>query len=173
MLSSTVVLTAGHCTFGADSATLWAEEGPIEDGNYPFDPEDSRPPCTGYMGYPCTGYDVTGTPSSYPCYNDYADFPNTCDVGIVVLDEPLERDTYGQLPEPFFLDPLATRRGHQDITFTLVGYGLQSVKPVESDLRQRFMTTAKLVTTRSNWTNGVSVQLEPESGAWHGWNLLR
>ena len=27
MLSSTVVLTAGHCTFGADSATLWATRG--------------------------------------------------------------------------------------------------------------------------------------------------
>ena len=52
MLSSTVVLTAGHCTFGADSATLWADEGPIEDGNYPFDPVESRPPCTGYTGYP-------------------------------------------------------------------------------------------------------------------------
>ena len=164
MLSSTVVLTAGHCTFGADSATLWADEGPIEDGNYPFDPVESRPPCTGYTGYPCTGSDATGTPYSYPCYNDYADFPNTCDAGVVVLDESFARDTYGQLPEAGFLDALATRRGHQDRTFTLVGYGLQSVKPVESDLRERFMTTAQLVTTRSNWTNGVSIQLTQDPG---------
>jgi hypothetical protein len=164
LLSPTVVLTAGHCTFGATSATLWADEGPIEDGNYPFDPVESRPPCTGYTGYPCTGYDATGTPYAYPCYNDYADFPSTCDVGIVVLDQPIERDTYGQLPEPGFLDSLATQRGLQDVTFTLVGYGLQSVKPVESALRQRFMTTARLVTTRSNWTNGVSIQLTQAPG---------
>jgi hypothetical protein len=164
LLSPTVVLTAGHCTFGATSATLWADEGPIEDGNYPFDPVDSRPPCTGYTGYPCTGYDATGTPYTYPCYDDYASFPNTCDVGIVVLDQPVERDTYGQLPDAFFLDSLATQRGLKDITFTLVGYGLQSVKPVESALRQRFMTTAQLVTTRSNWTNGVSVQLTQSPG---------
>jgi hypothetical protein len=164
LLSPTVVLTAGHCTFGATSATLWADEGPIEDGNYPFDPVESRPPCTGYTGYPCTGYDATGTPYTYPCYDDYASFPNTCDVGIVVLDQPIERDTYGQLPEAGFLDSLATQRGLQDITFTLVGYGLQSVKPVESALRERFMTTAQLVTTRSNWTNGVSVQLSQNPG---------
>jgi secreted trypsin-like serine protease len=164
LLSPTVVLTAGHCTFGATSATLWADEGPIEDGNYPFDPVESRPPCTGYTGYPCTGYDATGTPYTYPCYDDYASFPNTCDVGIVVLNQPIERATYGQLPEAGFLDSLATQRGLQDITFTLVGYGLQSVKPVESALRERFMTTAQLVTTRSNWTNGVSVQLTQDQG---------
>lgn len=164
LLSPTVVLTAGHCTSGAASATLWADEGPIEDGNYPFDPVENRPPCTGYTGYPCTGYDATGTPYTYPCYDDYASFPNTCDVGIVVLDQPIERATYGQLPEAGFLDSLATQRGLQDITFTLVGYGLQSVKPVESALRERFMTTAQLVTTRSNWTNGVSVQLTQDPG---------
>lgn len=164
LLSPTVVLTAGHCTFGAASSTLWADEGPIVDGNYPFDPVESRPPCTGYTGYPCTGYDTTGTPYTYPCYDDYASFPSTCDVGIVVLDQPIVRDTYGQLPEAGFLDSLATQRGLKDITFTLVGYGLQSVKPVESALRQRFMTTAQLVTTRSNWTNGVSVQLTQDPG---------
>jgi secreted trypsin-like serine protease len=164
MLSSTVVLTAGHCTSGAASATLWADEGPIEDGNYPFDPVESRPPCTGYTGYPCTGYDATGTPHTYGCYNDYADFPRICDVGVVVLDEAFPRDTYGQLPEVGFLDSLATRRGLQDITFTLVGYGLQSVRPVESALRERFMTTARLVTTRSNWTNGETIQLSQSPG---------
>jgi Trypsin len=164
MLSSTVVLTAGHCTSGADSATLWADEGPIEDGNYPFDPVESRPPCTGYTGYPCTGYDATGTPYTYGCYNDYADFPTICDVGVVVLDEAFPRDMYGQLPEVGFLDSLATQRGLQDITFTLVGYGLQSVKPVESALRERFMTTARLVTTRSDWTNGETIQLSQSPG---------
>jgi Trypsin len=137
---------------------------PIEDGNYPFDPVENRPPCTGYTGYPCTGYDATGTPYTYPCYDDYASFPNTCDVGIVVLDQPIERATYGELPEAGFLDSLATQRGLQDITFTLVGYGLQSVKPVESALRERFVTTAQLVTTRSNWTNGISVQLTQDPG---------
>jgi hypothetical protein len=164
MLSSTVVLTAGHCTSGADSATLWADEGPIEDGNYPFDPVESRPPCTGYTGYPCTGYDATGTPYTYGCYNDYADFPTICDVGVVVLDEAFPRDMYGQLPKVGFLDSLATQRGLQDITFTLVGYGLQSVKPVESALRERFMTTARLVTTRSDWTNGETIQLSQSPG---------
>jgi Trypsin len=164
MLSDTVVLTAGHCTSGAASATLWADEGPIEDGNYPFDPVESRPPCTGYTGYPCTGYDATGTPETYPCYADYANFPTICDVGVVILDEPFPRDEYGQLPDAGFLDSLATQRGLQDITFTLVGYGLQSVKPVESALRERFMTTAQLVTLRSNWTNGETIQLSQNPG---------
>jgi hypothetical protein len=168
LLSPTVVLTAGHCTSGAASATLWFDEGPIVDGDYPFTPIESRPPCTGYTGYPCTGYDATGVPYTYPCYNDYADFPSTCDVGIVVLEEPVYRTTYGQLPTANFLDALVSQRGLQDVTFTLVGYGLQSVKPVESALRQRFMTSARLVTLQSNWTNGINLQLTQSPGGGRG-----
>ena len=167
MLSSTVVLTAAHCASSpaatASSATVWADAGPIQNGNYPF---DGISPCTGYTGYPCTGYDAASSSLFiYPCYDFYIDFPPSCDAAIIVLDHPFPRSTYGQLPEANFLDTLATQRGLQDITFTLVGYGLQSVKPVESALRERFMTTAQLVTIRSHLTGGGDdVQLTQDPG---------
>lgn len=167
MLSSAVVLTAAHCVSGptatASSATVWADAGPIPDGNYPF---DGTSPCTGYTGYPCTGYDATSKSLFiYPCYDLYVNFPPSCDAAIIVLDRPFLRSTYGKLPESGFLETLATQRGLQDITFTLVGYGLQSVTPVESALRERFMTTAQLATIRSHWTGGGDdIQLTQDPG---------
>ena len=171
LLSPDVVLTAGHCASGADSARVWLGEGPYVDGDYPFDPVESRPPCDGYTGYPCTGYDATGTPHAYDCFNDFASFPATCDVGVVVLSDPIPTtlvSTYGQLPGENFLDQFATQRGQSDTYFTLVGYGLQSVKPVESALRQRFMTTARLVTLRSDWTRTNNLQLSQSGGGGRG-----
>lgn len=51
------------------------------------------------------------------------------DVGVVILEEPITLDEYGVLPEVDELDDLATRRGHKDLIFTAVGYGLQQSRP--------------------------------------------
>lgn len=74
LLSPTVLLTAGHCTSGPASAQVW------------FDSD-----VTG-TGYPSTG-GVTGTPIPHPLYDDFATFPNTHDVGVVLLDEEVEIGT--------------------------------------------------------------------------------
>jgi hypothetical protein len=113
LLSPTLFLTAGHCTFGAASVEIW------------FDPdvESGRPD----NGYPFTG-EVSGTPYTHPDYDDNAFY--LADLGVVVLDEPVFLDEYGVLPEQDVLDQLATRRGKQDVTFTAVGYGLQWINPV-------------------------------------------
>jgi hypothetical protein len=64
------------------------------------------------------------------------------DLGVVVLDEPMVMDEYGDLPEPDQLDRLAMQRGLQDVTFTAVGYGLQRINPVfiEQELIRMFST---------------------------------
>lgn len=112
LISPTVYLTAGHCTFGAAHVEIW----------FNADVESGIPA----NGYPFTG-DVGGTPYAHPDYNDNAFVLR--DVGVVVLDEPVVMPTYGALPQLNQLDALKTRRGLQNVTFTAVGYGLQMSFP--------------------------------------------
>jgi hypothetical protein len=122
LISPTVYLTAGHCTFGATSVRIWfnAYEADIRANGYPF-----------------AGGDVTGTAHTHPDYNDAAFFLR--DVGVVILDQPVYRNTYGVLPGLNQLDALATQRGRQTTWFTAVGYGLQYINPVfiQQDLNRR------------------------------------
>lgn len=114
LLSPTVFLTAGHCTFGAAHVEIW----------FDTDVDAGRPG----NGYPNTG-EVGGTPHTHPLYPTASFVVN--DVGVVVLDEPYNspNGVYGVLPVQDQFDSLQTRRGLQDVTFTAVGYGLQESFP--------------------------------------------
>jgi Trypsin len=137
LLSSTVYLTAGHCTEPpAAHVEIWFDDGsPIPIGN----PGN-------VLGYPFDG-DVGGTPIPHPNYDPNAFFLR--DVGVVVLDRPMRMSTYGALPGLNSLDALENQKGQQDRTFMAVGYGLQASFPdaaswKESALRTRMFSTPKL-----------------------------
>lgn len=120
LLSSTLFLTAGHCTEApAANVEIW----------FDADVQSGRPD----NGYPFTGQ-ASGTPYTHPQYNPNAFF--LYDLGVVILDEPMVMDGYGALPQLDELDRMARQRGRQDVTFTAVGYGLQRINPVfvESEL---------------------------------------
>jgi V8-like Glu-specific endopeptidase len=113
LLSATLFLTAGHCTESpAAHVEIW----------FDADVESGIPA----NGYPLDG-DVGGTPYTHPDYDPDAFFLH--DVGVVVLDAPVTRSTYGQLPDQDQLDQYATRRGQNKVTFTAVGYGRQKSFP--------------------------------------------
>jgi Trypsin len=109
LISPTLFLTAGHCTYGADHVEIW----------FDWDVESGIPE----NGYPYEG-DVGGTPYTHPEYDPDAFFLH--DLGIVVLDEPVYMDEYGELPELNQLDALSP--GSHTV-FTAVGYGLQKSFP--------------------------------------------
>jgi len=150
LLSSTVFLMAGHCTEGAASARVY------------FDPEVVRSD----EAYPYVG-GVTGTPYTYEGY-DFSQLPNTGDIGVVVLNEPVILDEYAVLPEESFLDTLATKRGTQDVTFTVVGYGLQSVKPERQADLVRYRGVVELVTLRSALIDGYNLHYTNNPGQGRG-----
>lgn len=129
LMSSTVVLTAGHCTVDTASARVWF---------------DSTITST-------TSGGVTGTAITHPDYED-ADFSSP-DVGVVVLDRHVRSDTYGSLPRAGLVDELAHRQGVHSETHTIVGYGLQSVKPRLTRLFTRFAGTVTI--SGSNGDFGV------------------
>ncbi|HKX67095.1 MAG TPA: trypsin-like serine protease [Intrasporangium sp.] len=110
LVSETLFLTAGHCT-----------ESPAEHVEIWFDADVESGPAGN--GYPNNG-DVGGTPYTHPDYDP--DLFYVRDVGVVVLDEPVVMDAYGQLPTQDQLDSLRPRRS---TTFTSVGYGLQKSFP--------------------------------------------
>jgi V8-like Glu-specific endopeptidase len=134
MISPTVFLTAGHCTYGAAKVTIW----------FDADVSAGRPE----NGYPYTGQ-VTGTPYTHPDYPTASFVVN--DVGVVVLDAgQTGPGPHASLPTEGELNRFAKRRGRQDVTFTAVGYGLQMSFPdpasfLEKNTLVRMKATPRLL----------------------------
>lgn len=164
LVSSTVFLTAAHCTESpAAKAVIWFSPGPIPLGNW----GGSGTSCAGKTGYPCTG-DASGTPHPHPGWTGGLTIPNTHDVGVVVLDSPVTTQGFGKLAPLGYLDTLATKRGLQNVEFTIVGYGLQSVKPRFSAIRERMVGTVSLVNLRSALTDGYNLHYSSNPGLGDG-----
>ena len=147
LLSPTVMLTAGHCT---------ESEGSTNDVTYVRFTQDAL---AGIENYPTTQawldaeWILAERVIPHPQFDDFAEFPNTYDVGLVILSQPVNLDTYGALPEIGLLDRLTSGRGHRDAVFTAVGYGLQGlIKPLFSDVYARYQTTTRLVEVKSTIT---------------------
>lgn len=166
LLSSTIFLTAGHCTEGATSARIWFHQ----DVGGGFDPVTGAPdPSTGYPDY-C----IAGDPLCVEAdelynrgFDDFAGFPDTNDVGIIVLDEgAITFDTrYAVLAEPGSLDYLATndRRGAGPaVTYT--GYGVSDIRPSVLSTRERLMASGYIINVRNQNTAGFNLQLSTNVG---------
>lgn len=115
LLSPTVLLTAGHCTSGASGGRVWFES----------DVQSHQ----AALGYPTGG----ATSVAFKSIHTHPEFTDAAfvlhDVGVVILETPVVRKTYGVLPKVDQLDTLKTKRGQQDTSFTAVGYGLQKSFP--------------------------------------------
>jgi secreted trypsin-like serine protease len=140
LLSRTVMVTAGHCTYGTSGGRVWFEadvESGIPENGYPFG------------GGTSIEFKEIHT---HPQYVDGAFY--LFDVGVVILKKPAPRlSTYGTLADVGLLDELATKRGKQDRSFTVVGYGLQSVVPTLQADRVRYRADVQLIDV--NGTAGI------------------
>jgi Trypsin len=159
LLSPSVFLTAGHCVEGVTTARVYFQQ----DAGALFDPALGIDPVTGYpescLTQPCTTSDELHN-FGYP-----AGFPNTKDVGLIILDEPITLTEYGALAAAGSLDRLATRRGRHDITFTVSGYGLSYTNPhITVSFRERLMVGSRLVNLRSALTDGFNIQTTNNPG---------
>ena len=168
LISPTVLLTAGHCAdtaSGAVSARVYFQQ----DAGVNFNPDLGYDPVSGYPEF-CAP-ETDGITCQYASILDNFGFtgslilPNTHDVGLVILDQPIMLTEYGQLPTPNLLDNLATARGTKNVVFTASGYGLsyknqpQSGKPNLS-FRERLMAESTLVNLRSAFTDGYNLETQ-------------
>jgi hypothetical protein len=108
LVSPTVIVTAGHCTYGV-TAPVFVWNSPLVMG---------FPPASAGRAYT--------SPEFSPTF--LANVPNTGDLGVVRLEfgPPIGLPQYGQLPAQGYLENLGRKRGHE-LDVTLVGYGLQSL----------------------------------------------
>jgi len=130
LISPTVYLTAGHCVEPpALSATLFFDadvESGIPDNGYPYEG------------------DVSGKTVLYPEYDPNRFFVN--DLGVVLLDGPVDMEQYGQLPTPGLLNEIVDAVKKPKTKFTAVGYGLQYINPVFVEAeRIRYYSEPKLI----------------------------
>jgi len=140
MLSATLFLTAGHCTSGAAGARVY------------FDQTIDRVA----TGYPFSG-GITGRPVTMAGFDDFATFPNTSDLGYVVLHAPAPVSTYATLAGIGTLDAMATKRGQQETRFTVSGYGLQQVRPVTEANLTRLVAEVRLINLSNSLTDGFNL----------------
>ena len=166
LLDPYTFLTAGHCADtegGAVTARVYFQQ----DAGANYDPATQVDPVTGYPEYCAEGTLCVTCATSDEIYNfgftGSLTLPDTHDVGLVILDQPIYLSEYGVLPEPNLLDQYVTSRGTQDILFTVSGYGLtykeqlQNGKPNES-YRERLMAASSLVNLNSLLNSGFNLQ---------------
>ena len=167
LLTPTVFLTAGHCADTVVGGAVTARVYFQQDAGVNYDPVTEVDPVTGYPEYCAPGTLGVTCATSDQLYNfDYPGslrLPNTHDVGLVILDQPIMLSEYGVLAAAGSLDQFATQRGRQDITFTVSGYGLtyrenaNNGKPNES-YRERLMALSHLVNLNSSLNAGFNLQ---------------
>src|SRR5918997_3312569 len=165
LLTPSVFLTAGHCTDGGTTARVYFQQ----DAGANYDPETELDPVSGYPEYCAKGTLGVTCAESDELYNygfaDFAGFPNTHDVGLVILDQPIQLDEYGVLAEPGTLDVLADRLEKREIVFTSSGYGLSESNPVHvTSFRERLMAESRLTNLRSHNTDGFNLQTNGNGG---------
>jgi hypothetical protein len=107
LLSPTVFLTAGHCAdtvSGAVSARVYFQQ----DAGAHYDPATQLDPVTGYPEFCAPGTEGVTCATSHEIYNfDFTGsltLPNTHDVGLLILDQPISLTEYGQLAPVGTLD---------------------------------------------------------------------
>ena len=130
LLSPTVVLTAGHCTeeAGAVSINTWVRNDADLDAAFAAE----RPSYASTRDWLNATWSQ-GEAIPHPQYNDYAQFPDTFDVGVVLLETPIYVAEYGQLPTLGQFDYLRKSRGSMaNRRAVIVGYGLQGKIPAFS-----------------------------------------
>lgn len=162
LLSPTLVLTAGHCAEGVsgepNDLTFVSN---LPDPLFDYDG-------TGLAYLQASDHWVEGQATAHPEYDSFARFPDTFDVGVVELSEPIETGgVYGSLPEAGMLDSLLTRKGATtQRQVAVVGYGLQATLPAfpqASGVRYQGTSTITAL-GRSSIQGGQNVQLSNNPG---------
>jgi len=165
LLSSTVFLTAGHCTFdigndgehlatsGGNDVWVTFDDTEVLDGfparaDYPTE-EALYVARSGWLNANADYTKATAYPN--PDYDNFADFPDNHDVGVVVLDEPSPVATHGVLAPLGTIDQLAKVPQNRNTSLIeTVGYGIQSVQPHPQDVETRYKSTSRIASLTGN-----------------------
>jgi hypothetical protein len=148
LVSPTIVLTAGHCTYGvgADGRSTRTEAAKGSGGNDMWVDFGEQahfggfPPSSNYGAdqnaqryqdqaawLDASPFWHRGTAIPSPLFTEDAFYLH--DVGVVVLDRPVRMSTYGAIPSLHYLDRYAGPAGNHHL-FEVAGYGLEKSGPM-------------------------------------------
>jgi secreted trypsin-like serine protease len=167
LLNPTTMLTAGHCTdvaSGAASAIAWVSQ----EGGAQFNPvTGAEDPLTGYpneclssAAYPCS---TSHTLVEYGFNGLHKFGTDNADVGLVILDNPINLPHYASLAAAGSVDTLPT-----GAPVTITGYGVSDEKPAVVSFRQRLMASAFVINTHNKAASGFNIQLSGNPGNGRG-----
>jgi hypothetical protein len=128
LVSPTVLVTAAHCTDGDLGKVLVTFDSVIaEQPPSPF--PVAADPTVGYTQaeLEAEGY-LSGTAHTHPEYSDFTDINNWNDLGVVVLDQPVNDIAPAAIAGLGRLDQIRTADLRRTL-FTAVGYGTEVRKP--------------------------------------------
>lgn len=128
LVSPTIVLTAAHCTIGTLGKTGVTFKSDIaEQGPSPW--PAAANPAVGYTDTELAKMGLlSGTAYAHPSYSNFTDLRNWNDVGLIVLDKPVQDIAPAALPSLGYLNAFAQPKLNSTL-FTVVGYGTEVRKP--------------------------------------------
>lgn len=175
LLNSNLVLTAGHCLEGAGvvNKNTWVRSTPDEIllGAELDAFGCPRPRTIGCIRDYANATWTKGTAHPHPQFADYAEFPNTYDVGVVTLSAPIFAPTYGRLPTLGFLADILSKKGATtNRRVKVVGFGSQGTIPAfEQNDFQRYQGEATMqIVDRNSLAGTQSLQLSNNPGNGNG-----
>jgi V8-like Glu-specific endopeptidase len=127
LMSPTVMLTAAHCVEGASGEpnqvtyVRFTEEAMAGRSDYPS-----------LQAWLDAEWILAEEVVAHPNYDDFRGFPDTYDIGLVLLSEPVVMATYGELAPLGYFDTTSNRELKRT-RFEPVGYGLQHSAPPQSN----------------------------------------
>ena len=185
LMSSTIVLTAGHCTYGVgkDGASTTLPSGTGSGGNdvwinFSEAPDFSiLPPSSGFttnaaryaawsaaLNNSSAWHHATAYP--HPQFDPNAFF--THDAGVLQLSVPVPMSTYGTLPTLGLLNTLIKQKNTQH--YTPVGYGLEQSGPktaIGGDTRRKADEMLVNLNGVFNTGKGTSAKFSNNNGTVH------
>lgn len=166
LVSSTVVMTAGHCAYGigedgkpttgSGGNDVWINFSEVPDfdvipPNSDYIPDRNNERYTDRKAVLNADANwLEATAYAHPEYDDNAFYLH--DLGVLVLDKPVESARYGELPKLGLLDTLVKKKSK--IIFGAVGYGLEGSK-LNSSFGGDTRRTAKQRLVSLNGASGI------------------
>jgi secreted trypsin-like serine protease len=133
LVSPRVVLTAGHCIFNITSFGLTPDQVHVDfDATNVYTPSSSWLTVSGFALMP--GFEVTSSST-----------PDTNDIGVVILAQPIHNITPARLAPVGFLD---TFPALNKATVSLLGYGLNEQLVLTGN---RLITTSNVINLSDTW----------------------
>jgi secreted trypsin-like serine protease len=157
LLTPSVMLTAGHCLEGG---------GQVNDVTYVRFTEEALEGRGNYgstQAWLDAEWIEAASVHPHPLFDDYNAFPDTYDIGIVILSEPVNMPTYGTLVQAGYFDTTPVKQLKRTF-FEPVGYGLQAYKPTFLDDYTRYKALQSFITVNSSLTGTQSVKLTNNPG---------